>query len=259
MHVDCYWKDNDQMEIWSLWWKEKTRILPSCHRVNTIVWLQDFNETTGEKLDGSYARFGLVWFGFMAYQLLLAISTPSPLYSYILNIHVIYKHILQITFLNKPKLFLLTNSSKYYHIYNSHNLISLIFLYAVYSILPIDRTLSWQWRSIPYSPNLQGWFNVICRRSLTSLQRCNRHILQPWQTGLCKERKLPLINKSRELLPAKRLPYAHWSLISQLTLDTARELRMNSYDILLWTPTPELTDQQKHTGDLSRAMTDRDG
>ena len=52
--------------------------------------------------------YGLVWFGLVGFHDISTIVDylmPNSLYTYILNIYMICKHILLITFLNKPELF----------------------------------------------------------------------------------------------------------------------------------------------------------
>ena len=53
-------------------------------------------------------RFGLVslgWVGFYGISTIVGYLMPNPVYTYILNIYVICKHILYIKFLNEPDLF----------------------------------------------------------------------------------------------------------------------------------------------------------
>ena len=51
-------------------------------------------------------RFGLVWF--YGISTIVGHLMPNPFYTYIK--YMIYKHILKITFLNRPKLSLFANS-----------------------------------------------------------------------------------------------------------------------------------------------------
>ena len=69
---------------------------------------------------------------------------PNPVYTYISNIYiyVICKHILKITFLNEPELFL--DTVKWFKVlqYNNYYLTSVICLHTVCSIWIIDKTQS---------------------------------------------------------------------------------------------------------------------
>ena len=46
-----------------------------------------------------------VYFGFMAYQTIVGYLMPNPVHTCILNLYMISKHILSITFLNELELF----------------------------------------------------------------------------------------------------------------------------------------------------------
>ena len=48
--MNSYWRSNDDVEIWHLWWNKKG-ILPSSRSVSTTVWLYhvDVNKIQGEK------------------------------------------------------------------------------------------------------------------------------------------------------------------------------------------------------------------
>ena len=62
--------------------------------------------------------FGLVWF--YSISTIVGYSMPNPLYTYILNVYMIYEHILSIVLLNKRELFCTQlNGFKYCYITNT--------------------------------------------------------------------------------------------------------------------------------------------
>ena len=63
----------------------------------------------------------VVWFGGVLWHILCYLI-PNPVYTYILNIYMICKHILSITLLNESELFFL-HTVKWFQelLYNSHN------------------------------------------------------------------------------------------------------------------------------------------
>ena len=83
------------------------------------------------------------WFGWVLWHInhYCLFNTKSCLYIYIRYICMICKHILEI-FLNELEFFLHTVKWFKVLLCNSHNLTSVICLHTVFSIWPIDRTLS---------------------------------------------------------------------------------------------------------------------
>ena len=108
-----------------------------------------------------FPRFGLVWF--YGISTTVGYLMPNPIYTYILNIYMMCKHICrEHSFLHTVKWFQVL-------LYNSYNLTSVICLRTVCSIWPIVRTQSgattWGQSGLgsngnegySTSPNLQGW------------------------------------------------------------------------------------------------------
>ena len=134
-------------------------------------------------------------------------SMPNPVYTYTLDIYITCKHILLITFLNKLELF------NWFQVllYNSHNLLLVIFGHSNWSIWSIDRTLSGITSSNRSGPGSKGNEEVfhlpqiskggasqsegllsnpghwLWGRGLTSLLRCSRCFLQLQPTELSKQ------------------------------------------------------------------------
>ena len=76
----------------------------------------------------------MIWFGWvLCIGTTIGYLTPNPLYTYILNIYMICKHILYI----KIRLSSFLHTIKWFQVllYNSHNLKSVICLHTVCSIL----------------------------------------------------------------------------------------------------------------------------
>ena len=144
---------------------------------------------------------GFGWVGFYGISTSVGYLMPNPLYRYILNIDMICKHILSITFLNNPGLFCSQlNSFKYCYItvtiqHQSFACICHLF-YLTHRSDPIRVDLgAMAMKGTLHSPKLQGWslaislFNAISRTliaggGLTPLPRCSQCILQPQLTGL---------------------------------------------------------------------------
>ena len=107
----------------------------SCAKLgkNLGKWL--FHRFMSESLRSKYE---LDWVGFYGISTNIGHLMPNPVYTYILNIYLICKNIVD----NEAELFFF-HTVKLFQVllYNSHSLTSVIYLHTVCSIWPIDRTV----------------------------------------------------------------------------------------------------------------------